>query len=167
MGNIIEIIPTGTDRLPDMYNEGPTRDWTFRVSLQDVMDYVNAHTTKEDRQDEEKGYRRIYTGDDRDLLLNYLRGAVSNVSILLARRMPNPPEFNSDTVTFVLSVSDNYDDSMAGVLFARIMDYLCEYAYLKWVGGDIQKLSPMEDAIRRAIHYRKHGILRRVQNMNI
>lgn len=167
MGNIINIIPSGVDHLPDMYFEGKHHEWYFRFNLGEILDYVAAQSVTENQRDGEKPIEAIFTPKDHDLVLVYLRSAVANVSMILARRMPHPAEFGGDNITFRLEVGDNHDESMMQVLHLRIMDYLCQYAYLKWTGKDLQSLSKMEDAIRSAMHYRKHGILRRVQNLNI
>ena len=167
MGNIINIIQAGVNKLPDMYFDGERREWILRFSFKDVLDYVATKTVVDNQRDAEQTVEKLFTDKDRDLMLVYLRGAVANVSTILARRMPAPADIQPDGVSFRLEVGENHDDSMAGVLHLRIMDYLCQYAYVKWIGADPQVTSKLEDGIRSAMHYRKHGILRRVQNLNI
>ena len=153
------------DRVPDMYFDGPRRQWVLRFLLQDVIDYLSVKTTVDSEGDGTMPIKKVFTDKDRDLVLVFMRGAVSNVNMMLARRMLQPAEVNPDFVTFRLEVSENHDDNMTRILFSRIMDYLCEYVYIRWVGGDPQALSKMEDSIRSAMHYRKHFILRRTRNL--
>ena len=157
------IPPVPQDKIPDMFFDGKKRAWTFKFAINDVLDYVNVATTTEARRNPEFNIKSVATDEDKDLILANIQAAVANVAMILARRMAHMPEYTSDQITFVLTVSENHDDSMVHVLYWRIMDYLCQYALLKWYGSDAEALSKLEDRIRSAMHFRKHGITRKIR----
>ena len=151
------------DKIPDMFFDGDKRTWTFKFAINDILDYVNVATTTEARRNPDVSVKTVATDEDKDLILTHVQAAVSNVAMILARRMEHMPVYASDQITFVLSVSENHDDTMVNILYWRIMDYLCQYALRKWYGTDIEPLNKLEDRIRSAIHFRKHGITRKIR----
>lgn len=151
------------DKIPDMFFDGKKRYWTFKFAINDILDYVNVASTTEAQRNPDFNIKSVATDEDRDYILTLIQAAVSDVAMILARRMEHMPEYTSDQITFVLSVSENHDDSMVNILYWRIMDYLCQYALRKWYGADTQPLSKLEDRIRNAIHFRKHGIVRKIR----
>lgn len=148
--------------MKDIIIDGQAREWTITVNLQKIVDYVNAQTIIDYKRNNsgEMTNEHIYTDVDKDFILSAMGGAFANVSNVLARRMPSPASLdeNKENMIYVLVVGENHDDSMANILYIRIMDYLCRYALSVWRDQAPEKLDFMLDEIRSAIHYRKHSV---------
>lgn len=140
-----------------MITDLPSREWVIVIKLQNITDYVNAHsvtTYKKTDVDSE-----IIKDDvDNDFILASIMGGVANISTILARRMERPASISNTEITYRLTVGDNHDDSMANVLYLKIMDYLCNYAVCKWNQWDTDTLKPILEDIRSAMHYRKRSV---------
>ena len=104
------------DKIPDMFFDGEKRYWTFKFAINDILDYVNVASVTEARRNPDFNIKSVATDEDRDYILTLVQAAVSDVAMILARRMENMPTYTSDQITFVLSVSENHDDSMVNIL---------------------------------------------------
>ena len=165
IGRILIITGVGVYDTVDMYTEGESRRWILKFPLVDIANYVNAHTVIESKRNPDLSTENILTNEDRDFLLSSLQGAVSNVAMMLSRRMERPQQIEDDYIVFTLTVGENHDDNMSNILYLRILNYLQQYALYRWNGGDVSLLRPLEDEIRSAIHYRKHSVARQVRNL--
>lgn len=143
----------------NMITDLPSREWKIVIDLSKVTDYVNAHSIANFKKSDNSN-ESILTEVDDDYILSAIIGGVANINTILARRMESPAVVDSSTktITYTLVVGDNHDDSMANVLYLRIMDYLSNYAMYKWNELDVDMLKPMLDEIRSAMHYRKRSI---------
>ena len=163
-GNVIEV--RKPDGLPDMQTEGQARGWKITVMFSDILNFVTAKTVDDAKKNAELPEQYVMKEDDRDLALVYLQEGVSNIYMVIARRMAQTPQIFGNCVTFDLTVGQNHDDNMANVLYLKIVDYLQNYLYLRWTNlANTDNLEGKLDAIRSVMHYRKHGITRKVTNL--
>lgn len=142
-----------------MITDLPSREWIIVIDLNRITDYVNAHSTVTFKKTDVTN-ENILTEVDNDFVLSAIMGGVANISTILARRMEEPAKVDSSTmtITYKMIVGDNHDDSMANVIYLKIMDYLCNYAVCKWNQWDVDTLKPILNDIRSAIHYRKRSV---------
>lgn len=163
-GNVIEI--RKPDGLPDMQMEGKARVWEITVKFSDILNFVTAKTIDDAKKNAELPEDYVLKEKDRDLALAYLQEGVSNAYMVITRRMAQTPQFFGNCVVFKLTVGQNHDDNMANILYLKIVDYLQTYLYLRWTNlANTETLEGKLDAIRSVMHYRKHGITRKVTNL--
>lgn len=144
----------------DMITDGTPREWRITVNLRRIVDFVNVQTITDYRRDDKMNVEDVARKADVGYIFTVLSGAFANISHILARRMANPPSLDEtkENMVYVLTVGDNHDDTMANILYVRIVDYLNNYALYKWRGMNVNNLDPMLDDIRSALHYRKHSV---------
>jgi len=142
-----------------MITDLPSREWIIVIDLNRITDYVNAHSTVTFKKTDVTN-ENILTEVDNDFVLSAIMGGVANISTILTRRMEEPAKVDPSTmtITYKMIVGDNHDDSMANVIYLKIMDYLCNYAVCKWNQWDVDTLKHILDDIRSAIHYRKRSV---------
>lgn len=147
-------------RFKDMITDGTPREWTITVNLERIVDFVNVQTITDYRRDGKMNNEEIVREIDTDYVYTVLAGAFANINKILARRMADPPHLDDEgkNMIYVLVVGDNHDDTMANILYMRIVEYFNNYALYKWRGMNVNNLDPMLDDIRSAIHYRKHSV---------
>lgn len=163
-GNVIEI--RKPDGLPDMQTELPERVWKISVAFSDIVNFVTAKTIDDAKKNAELPENYVLKDEDRDLALTYLQEGISNIYMVIARRMSRTPQICGNCVEFNLTVGKNHDDNMANVLYLKIADYLQTYLYLRWTNlANTETLESKLDAIRSVMHYRKHGITRKITNL--
>lgn len=143
----------------NMITDLPSREWVIVVDLNKITDYVNAHSVISHKKGDTTN-ENILTEVDNDFVLSSIMGGIANISTILARRMESPAKVDQSvmTVTYRMLVGDNHDDSMANVIYLKIMDYLSNYALCKWNQWDTDTIKPILDDIRTAIHYRKRSV---------
>lgn len=143
----------------NMITDLPSREWVIVVDLNKITDYVNAHSIVNHKKSDTTN-ENILTEVDNDFVLSAIMGGIANINTILARRMEEPAKVDQSTmtVTYRMIVGDNHDDSMANVIYLKIMDYLCNYAVCKWNQWDVDTLKPILNDIRTAMHYRKRSV---------
>lgn len=137
----------------------PSREWVIVIDLNKITDYVNAHSIVNYKKSD-AGNETVLAEVDNDFVLSSIMGGVANINTLLARRMETPAKVDESnmTITYRLVVGDNHDDSMANVIYLKIMDYLSNYAICKWNQWDTDTLKPILNDIKTAMHYRRRSV---------
>lgn len=148
-----------------------TKTWTIKIKEDEVFarctndSLYQAYNRAEANP---KGDAVVIQEDDYGQFHVYFRNAMSNLHILLARRMedlPNSADENGKSVTvFTLLMHDNHDDNMLPILTNHCYDYLVKQILEQWYHADLGSgLTRLE--INHCLHYRKHPVRRRITPM--
>lgn len=118
----------------------------------------------------------IILDDDKNIFKRYLTLAVEDLTVLLARRIPqskddypdefknidNPIDNTSEKIQFCLLMSDNHDSNMLSPLVNNCREFLVRSILEKWYNVDFNSL----DAERKIVHilqYRRKSPARKVR----
>ena len=114
--------------------------------------------------DNPKGDAIVMQEDDNGVFQVYFAAALSNLRMLLARRMEGMPVPSASGITFTLNMHDNHDDNIQPILINHCYDYLVKQILERWYGTNLgSELEKLE--INHCLHYRKNPVRRRVRPM--
>jgi hypothetical protein len=149
-------------------NTNVTKTWIIEIKENEVF----ARCTNEslyqayNRADANpKGDASVMQDDDRGMFKMYFGNAISNLHMLLARRMNEPPCFcgcsDGNEVTFELKMHDNHDDNMWTILINHCYDYVVKKVLEQWYGANLGS-EAVKLEINHCLHYRKNPVRRRI-----
>lgn len=145
-----------------------TKTWTIEIKEEDVF----ARCTNESlyqaynrTEENPKGDDIVIQEDDFGQFHVYYRYALSNLHILLARRLESLPvttgSEGSRVTVFTMHMHDNHDDNMLPILTTHCYEYVIKQVLEQWYhasfGSELERLE-----INHCLHYRKKPVRRRI-----
>lgn len=146
-------------------NTNITKIWTIEISPDEVFDRCTNESLYQayNRNEENpKGDAIVMQEDDRGQFMVYFGVAISNLTMMLARRMEEPSEItNGLSVLFRLQMHDNHDNNILPLLVNHCYSYVVKKVLEQWYHADLgSELERLE--INHCLHFRKHPIRRRI-----
>lgn len=145
-----------------------TKTWTIEISEKEIFArcineslyqaYVRAESNS-------KGDAIVIQDDDYGQFHTYFNIAISNLHMILSRRMTDLPYpcgcDNDRAFSFELHMHDNHDDNMLPILIIHCKEYIIKKVLEQWYhvsfGSELERLE-----INHCIHYRKNPVRRRI-----
>lgn len=144
-----------------------TKTWTVVIREEEVF----ARCTNESlyqayvrTDDNPKGDAVVMQDDDRNIFRVYFANAISELHMMLARRMDESTFYNEaigGDIAFSLKMHDNHDDNVLPMLVHHCYEYVVRKVLEQWYRADLgSQLERLE--INHCLHYRKNPVRRRI-----
>jgi len=153
----------------DIINTSTEKKWEFRIPIADLFKIVSLQTSYILNRFPIKSDFKILTEDDRAIFDDYLRMAIADLNVMLARyyqREFDEYEIDEDYIYLNLTLSLAGKDSISFSLNEYIKKFL-EYSILKnWYGAESYplgidaQLSETEAKLKSSTNYRKVPVRR-------
>lgn len=145
-------------------NTNITKTWTIEINPDEVFNRCTNETLYQAYNRTEanpRGDAVVMQEDDKGQFRVYFDAAVAGLSILLARRMEEPPVDSGLTISFILQMHDNHDNNILPILTNHCYEYLKKKVLEQWYhadfGSEVERLE-----INHCMHYRKYPVRRRI-----
>lgn len=157
--------------------------WTIRMTKDDLFNEVSTRSmyfVKTKSEQPVTSDANVILDDDRNLYDRYMEIAVTDLLVLLARRIPqskaeyaevfgwkegddeNPVTNDKEALTLNLIVGENHDRYMLKPLANACKEYLVRKTLEQWYGIDFQS-AEQEKKIIHTLQFRRRSIARRVR----
>ena len=145
-------------------NTNITKIWTIEINENEVFARcVNESLYQSYMRNaaNAQGDMVVMQEDDKEQFHSYFSYAISQLNMLLARRMEEPFQYGSECgdVVFKLCMHDNHDDAIIPSLNLSCYEYVTRKILEQWYHADFgSELEKWE--INHCLHYRKNPVRR-------
>lgn len=148
-------------------NTNTTKTWVVSICENEVFSRCTNESLYQAyvrTNENPKGDSVVMQEDDKAVFKVYFQNAISNLHMMLARRMDEPMWDYcgcGGDVTFVLKMHDNHDNNVLPMLITHCYEYVVKKVLEQWYHADFgSELEKLE--INHCLHYRKNPVRRRI-----
>lgn len=134
------------------------KEWTITIDKSEIFKIITDESlyTAYVRMAENPKYDdMIISDDDYAIFSRYYDGAISQITLLLARRMQfgGGHEKDKDKDVYTLIMEEGCDNNIAPVLAHHCQEFIIKYILGKWLNADLGAEAEKKE-INHCLHYR-------------